>query len=258
MEAKKAAGYYRAGRRADGDDALQGAPSAATSRSSDRRPYAADMPNRPKRSAQLAADAARPSASARTSMLRLGARAASCAHFTRRSRRGSRGCADLRARDDPRELSRRSTCRSTRAGGISSPAASTAGRRSTAARSWPTPAAQGARGLRSRHRQRAARRRRRARLALSRRRRAAQSVAPLRGAGARQLRHVRRRRFLRPTRAIRCAPMPTALAALDAAALGERLPGQRRTIRWSGSKAAPRCCAGSASGRWPTRTSSAG
>ncbi len=90
--------------------------------------------------------------------------------------------------------------------------------------------------------QRAARRRRRPRLAL-RRGHQRPALHALRGAGRRELPCLHQRPVLvqpRPPAAGRCRG-PARPGDRPA---GRRLPGQRRSTRWSGWRAAPRCCAG--------------
>ena len=141
-------------------------------------------------------------------------------------------------------------CRSIRAGGISTSTASTTGTRST--RRWRgRSAANGARRVRSRHRQRAARCRRRAdwRYPRSGQRRVDQ---PLRRAGAGEPCDVPRRRVLdvaEPSAAGRCRrswrTSPTPKLDRGFQVSDGQSAGRRR-------RAAPICCGGSAR-RWPRR-----
>ena len=167
------------------------------------------------------------------------------AAFPRRSRPPGRRRGRSCSTDHAPSLSRRSTCRSMRAGGISRSTASTAGREHRRTHEMARSRRAGARGVRPRHRQRAARCRRGRRLALPRcRERARRSAAPrdLRS----QASHVRERRVLG-----RCARDPLRVDAdrLAELAASRARPAASRsapTIRWSASKAAPICCAGSA------------
>ena len=150
---------------------------------------------------------------------------------------------------------RRSTCRSIRAGGISSSNGEDRWAAIANTTHWRDARSARARGVRPRDRQRVARRRRRAALALSRcgdR----HKHRPLRRAGAREPCDVRARRILvEPGRsaARRCRRAASNCRWSSSA----RVSRSRTTIRWSGSKAAPTCCAVSARSSPKRRTFSA-
>ena len=224
MEAKKAAGYYAPDGAPTRDDLQRHGRPAARTLLITGAPHRATCPTTADARARSLLSRRAPCASGAHRAARRSASTASC-----RISRVDSGRLDalrrLRARHDPRATIRRSTCRSMRAGGISRPAASTAGRRWTAA---PP-------GRRTPRKARAAfdlaivsvllDAGAGAGLALPRggERR---DVRPLGRAGGGELRHVRGRRVLgatRPTAARRCRRR---CAALTPRRLGARLPGR--------------------------------
>ena len=175
-------------------------------------------------------------------MLALGDAAA---EFPRRSRRGSTHAARARDRHDRARPIRRSTFRSIRAGGISRSTASICWAELDQAMAWPSRRGARPRGVRPCDRQRAARCRRRAALALPRsgeRRR--RSAAPK--AWRSRACHVRDWRVLDVAEPIRCGPMPRCWPNCTEAEARRGFQVIGRQSAASASRAAPTCCAGSA------------